>query len=334
MTLLEQRYRFVLRMLPASYRAEREEEMVDAFLDGAGQVRDEDNARPSWGEVASVAALAVRARVSGLGEAPRGRAVGDALRLAALLGLGFYAVMGCVGIALSLRSLGLLGSLSEEWLITSLDGRIWEVVSIAAGLVSIAAFSTLALGKVRTAKALAVAGLVYALVRFGIDVFTWPGPIVDLVPSMLATAVPVLALLAAYHRDAPVRRSSPLAALPLGLAAAYLAIIVLGSRLPTASPDDIDMIWAIGWLSPEGLATAAVVLAGLVCLVRRTSPASRLALAIVAVPLMALRAPVYLIGASGVTSPLLVTMIVQCVALLALCVTLATVSFRALPRPA
>ncbi|MBE1582663.1 hypothetical protein ACFPOI_60465 [Nonomuraea angiospora] len=71
MTLLEQRYRSVLRLLPASYRAEREEEMVDAFMEMYGDAPDEINPRPPWSEIASVLALSVRIRLGAAGSAPR-----------------------------------------------------------------------------------------------------------------------------------------------------------------------------------------------------------------------------------------------------------------------
>lgn len=67
MTRLERRYRRVLRLLPAAYRAAWEEEMVATFLES----RDSDDAetaeytadfgRPSCPEVASVTVLAVGA---------------------------------------------------------------------------------------------------------------------------------------------------------------------------------------------------------------------------------------------------------------------------------
>ena len=66
MSVLEDRYRSVLRMLPASYRAVWEEEMVSTFL--ASMDPDDideaefraDFGRPGFSEVASVAGLAVR----------------------------------------------------------------------------------------------------------------------------------------------------------------------------------------------------------------------------------------------------------------------------------
>lgn len=71
-TLLEQRYRTVLRMLPAYYRAEREEEMVETYLDDMDEA-DQDLARPAWGEVASIAALSVRTRLGSAGAPPATR---------------------------------------------------------------------------------------------------------------------------------------------------------------------------------------------------------------------------------------------------------------------
>jgi hypothetical protein len=66
MSRLEQRYRLVLRVLPAAYRKAWEEDMVATFLDSVDSDDAEaaeyaaDYGRPSWSEVATVASLAVR----------------------------------------------------------------------------------------------------------------------------------------------------------------------------------------------------------------------------------------------------------------------------------
>ena len=77
MSVLEDRYRAVLRVLPASYRAVWGEEMVSTFLDSTrtGDPEDDeflaDFGRPSMSEVVSVVVLAVRVRLAGPAVAPR-----------------------------------------------------------------------------------------------------------------------------------------------------------------------------------------------------------------------------------------------------------------------
>ncbi|MGW5682731.1 hypothetical protein [Nonomuraea sp. NPDC003754] len=331
MTLLEQRYRFVLRMLPASYRAEREEEMVDAYLDSAGQVPDEDNPRPSWREVASVAALAVRTRAGGLGAAPRYRAMGDAVRLVALLGLGFHAVLGWYGLVGTLFSLGVVGSLPAEFLITDPAGQAWQLVSAAADLVGIAAFATLALGRVRAARILAYAGLLFLGVTLAQELFVWERPAVDELSYLLVTAVPAAALLLGQHRDAPVRRSSLLAVLPLGLVVLYVAA-GFGITRDLAFYTGAGLDWMAGWIDPHGLSAVATAVAGVVCLARKAPPAWSLALAVVAALLGVLRAPVRYDVEGVFTQPLVATWAGQAAGLLLLAAALAVVSVRALPR--
>src|SRR5687767_11091284 len=114
-SVLETRYRTLLRILPADYRAAWEEEMVATFLSGMA-TDDEEEAeylaefgRPSLSEVASVVGLAVRLRVpvvrrhlGGTGAAPRHRAVGDAVRIVALIGLVTHAGMAVIDLAMQL----------------------------------------------------------------------------------------------------------------------------------------------------------------------------------------------------------------------------------------
>ncbi|MER6582220.1 hypothetical protein [Nonomuraea sp. NPDC001023] len=331
MTLLEQRYRFILKMLPAFYRAEREEEMVEAFLQGAGPDDDGHSARPSWGEVASIAALAIRIRLGGIGAAPRSRAVGDAVRLAALLGLGYQAAISWITIVFSLRALGYRPGQSP---LIAPGGQASELVSIVESLVWIAAFAALTLGKVRAAKLLGGLGLTYVLVMLGIDILTWPRSVIDSGPYVLVIVVPVAALLTAYHRDAPVRRSPQLSALPLSLAAIYIAIaLAFTNAWGTAAAPSQPTMWIAGWIDPHSVTAAALLIAGLLSLTRKTRPAWRLALAVVALPIAAARSPLFLLGAAGPMQPYTITLIIQCSALLILCLVLTVASLRALPRP-
>lgn len=79
-TLLEARYRAVLRLLPAYYRRVREEEMVETYLWDVDQ-ETQDQSRPTIGEVASVAGLAVRSRLGAFGAPRPYDRVGSAVRL-------------------------------------------------------------------------------------------------------------------------------------------------------------------------------------------------------------------------------------------------------------
>ncbi|MFI6812092.1 hypothetical protein ACIBG7_06785 [Nonomuraea sp. NPDC050328] len=146
-SLLERRYRGALRLLPAGYRAEREEEMVAAFLELYGEAPDEANPRPAWAELASVAALAVRVRLSWT---PRAAAWGGALRLLAVLGLGLQAMV-TVGV--------LAGLPAEQAEAVGPAGSGVLLVLFVAGLSWLPAFAALLQGYVRAAKALALTGL-------------------------------------------------------------------------------------------------------------------------------------------------------------------------------
>ncbi len=97
---LEQRYRQVLRMLPGYYRDKWEEDMVAAFLDSwltGDPEQDEcvlEFCKPTWGEVASVAALALRLYLGGVTAPRRYYAWGQAVRGAVLAVMLFHAVRG------------------------------------------------------------------------------------------------------------------------------------------------------------------------------------------------------------------------------------------------
>ncbi|MEV4164574.1 hypothetical protein [Nonomuraea dietziae] len=333
MSLLEQRYRFVLRMLPASYRAEREEEMVDAFLDAAGDVRDEDNLRPGLREVASVAGLAVRTRIGGLGAPPRARATGDAVRLFALLGLGYHAALAWDNLAAQLALFGLNRSAPDEYLVTG-EQWAWALLWIAQGLVWAAAFAMLALARMRPAKVLAVTALAAFVLTVAVRALMWPETMDwSTLAYLMVTALPVVALLTAYHADSPpVRASAPLTAAPLGVAVLYQALaLTVGPRVADSPVESVG--WLAPWLDPQGVATAALLVAGTVCLTRRANPSLLLALAIAAVPMIAARVPFGYLGAEGDgVQALTLTMFAQSAALAVLAVALTVAAMRALPR--
>src|SRR5258706_9058768 len=114
-SLLEERYRLALRMLPAAYRDAWADDMVDTFLERAHAAALDhpegvDISRPGRAELASIAWLAIRLRLGGTDAAGRPRLMGDAVRLAALVGLLYPP-----GVALG-------GLLFTAWLSAGLPG--------------------------------------------------------------------------------------------------------------------------------------------------------------------------------------------------------------------
>ncbi|MEV6867596.1 hypothetical protein AB0M44_42230, partial [Streptosporangium subroseum] len=237
MSLLEDRYRYVLQLLPASYRAEREEEMVCAFLEGSGALSDADNPRPRWSEIASVAALSLRVRLGGAGASPRFFAWGEAVRLVAVLGLFFHAMMSCVWLGDFLRSPGVFGSPSVDYRAAlgpaGSAERLWNIVQGLGGLLWIVAFASLVRGRPRAAKLLALLALaLYYSAVFPAGVVSWGDNNRTAILQSVLFVVPVLALVAGFHRDAPRMHRPPwVAALPVGVGVLLYVILECATML-------------------------------------------------------------------------------------------------------
>lgn len=323
--LLEQRYRAVLRLLPASYRAEREDEMVAAFMEMSGEVPDERGPRPRWDEIASVAALAVRVRLGAPGAEPRFVAWGEAVRLVALLGVGFQALVSLY----SLLSLGAAALLVEP-------PGARHITATLVDCAWVAAYLALMRGHVRPAKAAALVGggsSLYVLATgLPVEFLGWSEAAVALI-----VVTTLLALLAGFHRGVqPARRPWGRAVAPLAVAVLPLVLEAPLIALMNATPpaDGEGLMWAAFWLGPEGLAILAVLVAGAVALTRRRSPSVLLALAAAGMLLAAYRLPVGL--PLEFNQPLWVTGVVQSGMLAVLVSLLLVAGMRALPagRPA
>jgi hypothetical protein len=253
---LEQRYRRVLRLLPAYYRDAWEEDMVAAFLDGwlTGDP-DEDSVtmeydRPGRAEIASVAALAARLYLGGVGAPRRYFAWGQAVRGAVLAVLLLHAVLGLDGLLVMAGSRQLAGYLPAPF------SSIWAWVWHAAYYAWIVIFVALVLGYYRAAQVMAVlaiipdlSGTLHAQLAGTIQspCFSWSF-------CILLDLAPVLAL-AAFHRNAPLPARRPwLLALP-----AVFALVV--GPLLAARPAGLS-----AWLPDfPGLCCVLVTLA---CLAR------------------------------------------------------------------
>ncbi|WP_062357248.1 hypothetical protein [Herbidospora yilanensis] len=321
MNALEHRYRRILRLLPAGYRAEREEEMVSAFLDGAGPAADDATARPRWPEIVSVAALALRIRLDGSG------AWGRTVRLTALIGLAFQATMSCVYLAQTLNVHGLLPlpfptgepPIGEP----ASAERLWHLAGDLSSLLWIVGYVALVRARPRVAKTAATLGLIgYALSPAD-------------TPESLVLVVATLALLAGYHRDVPAHRQPRWpAALPLVAGAALFLIVSTATWAMTTSNHSPQWpgpwVWAWSWLPPSGLFCLALLVAGAGYVVahravpRWRSASVPLALAILTVPVALARLSYLNPGSDQVTDTLNAVTVAQALALV-LCGTILAV---------
>ncbi|MCI3274005.1 hypothetical protein [Streptomyces cylindrosporus] len=257
-TLLEARYRTVLRLLPDYYRRAREEEMVEVYLWDLD--RDtQDQSRPTLGEVASVAALAVRTRLAAAG-APRPYVLlGSAVRHFALFAVLLQAATAVVDRVLQLTWASTHGAREWDLFLSGFAGHgpTPAVVEIAVWVLPLlwpVGFFALVHDRRRLAQ---VSVLLAALPS------VWPlaGPLLSgTVPGApwfaaafaLFAWASALALCAGHHRDAPAAlrpAGSP------GLVFAACCVVTGASEV--LLPAMADAAWApatcfvvgtLGWL--------------------------------------------------------------------------------------
>ena len=273
MSVLEDRYRSVLRMLPASYREVWEEEMVSTFLEST-DTGDADEAefradfgRPGLSEVASVAALAARLRFGGTDAGPRSYAWGEAVRQVALVGFLAYAAHTTV---LSVRSIWLSGALawlpplggSTSWAQPAPTG-LWPTLAEHAGLVWLGAFLALVFGRRRAAAVLAVAGVLVPLSDMTLDVATNGEPVMVWPWFGIGVSAVLVLALAAFHSGAPPVRPAPwLGAFGVGLLVGGVSeFVFLRQDVPMPSP--------LEW---PAVACVVMVVAAVIHLGRPSSP--------------------------------------------------------------
>jgi hypothetical protein len=234
---LEQRYRRVLRLLPGYYRDQWEEDMVAAFLDSwlTGDPEDDDAilefCKPTWPEVASVAALAGRLYLGGAGTPRRYFAWGQAVRRAVLAIVLVHAVQNLavfVLLAWSSRLVSWLPAPPANLVAAAPAGPrpLWWYL-VTCGWIVI--FVMLVLGHYRTARVLAVLGIginLAAVVQAQLT-GSLPMPSGHWAYWILLDVAPVLGM-AAFHRDAPPPARWPwLLALPAGYLLVYGPLLVL-----------------------------------------------------------------------------------------------------------
>lgn len=216
---LERRYRALLRLLPAWYRAGREEEMVGLFLTDRVDGLDLEHSWPGWGEAWATLVLAVRVRFGAR------RPAGGLARLVGMVGLLAGVVMAAQSGASLVRSVEPVPS--------------WWVDAVA-----VVAFAALVSGHRSVGRtAAAVAGLAAA--------WPWAPALLGDVPSgwVLLFAVPAwvtaAAVLAGFHAEAPLPSRRWWLPGALGAAGGVLSVVAVELSGWT-------LLWA--WLTAAALA--------------------------------------------------------------------------------
>ncbi|SCF17734.1 hypothetical protein GA0070607_6496 [Micromonospora coriariae] len=337
MSRLEERYRFVLRLLPAAYRQEWEDDIVAAFLDSMDTGDAEttayvtDYGRPSLSEVASIVSLAVRLRLGGADAPPRSYAWGQAVRLATLMAMLAHAVMVTASIAVTLwlsGKIALLPAPAPEWPLSP-PSNIWHTAWNLAGYAWLPAYLALVLGHRRVAQAVALLAIVPPVITTAVEQATGDVPLSVSPWAMLLIDVFLLLAMAAFHHGAPpVPRRPWLLALPIGILLVPVPLFTIQATTP-----------ALRLLDWPGLSCAAVTSAMVIHLTvrvsrhpSRTLPWS-LALTLLAVTTLAQRTatlPDYNYQAQRTTLAAIAS--VEVVAVLAVGVPLAVLAIRALRR--
>ena len=216
---LERRYRRVLRLLPAYYREQWEEDMVAAFLESSltGDFGEDiliaEFGWPSWLEVASILGLAARLYLGGGADAPRRYfAWGQAIRGAVLTVTLVQAARGlnqALLIAWSRRLFGWLPAPPSSLVVRQTGGALPPDVQYLIACAWIVAFVMLVFRHYRIAQVMAALAIVPDLVWLLRGEFFGFLPAVSVGPWafwILLNLAPVLAM-TAFHRDAPPARA-------------------------------------------------------------------------------------------------------------------------------
>ncbi|MFI7600400.1 hypothetical protein [Actinoplanes sp. NPDC049681] len=327
-SLLEERYRRTLKLLPRSYREKWADDMTATFMERAYRSRPDDPegvdiSSPRWPEVASIAGLAVRLR---LGAEPGYVAWGEAVRRIALIGLLAHTVFALTAVTLGIWSAEQLPGVPEPAVsFTSWWQALWSMSS----LLWLPAYLAALHGHRRAARVLAVVAYAPMLAGELTRLYGEPGGNATWQFAWLAfDALPLLALIAFQSDDPPVRQRPWLLALPVGVA--VLSGVVL---LTLHFPDRFLLSSVVA--GGTGLWCAGVTLAGIAAL----TPAGRastwpLTLALLTPPVLAVHA-LLLVGTMGLLDPPTQEYVVpglaglgQCVVLLIVGTALAAASAR------
>jgi hypothetical protein len=240
MSPLEERYRGLLRVLPRWYRAQREDEMVTAFLAGRRDPDDRVIGWPGWPETRAVLALAVTTRVAAGHGSQRAEALGRILRLTALLGLvGLVpnAVAGVTGLVEGPDPL-------FDWQFILHSGTVVTAVLAGACLILLVTHQR-RLARRSAAIAIALSAVIVPVAVLSDPAELYTMDLRGLVPFYLPLWVATGSVLVAFTREAPVPRARPWL-IAAAVAAALAVLWTYGVRTGTIPLVLGDLIgWAV-----------------------------------------------------------------------------------------
>jgi len=218
MTVLEDRYRSVLRLLPRSYRQTWENDMVATFLESTATDDIEqaeyvaDFGRPSASEVASVAALAARLRLGGADAEPRSFAWGEAVRRMVLVVLLVQAAVIAMDLLEESWRTGSISWLPEPGRALALGPAstgVWDILLTHGGLFWVGAYFTLVFGERRGAAVLASIGFGLLLTSVTLDLVGGGASVTLTTVFDLALSALLVLGLASFHAGSPPVRRRP-----------------------------------------------------------------------------------------------------------------------------
>jgi len=251
MTVLEDRYRSVLRLLPSSYRQMWEDDMVATFLESMATDDVEEAeyvaefGRPSVSEVAAVAALAARLRLGGADAEPRSFAWGEAVRRMVLVVLTIQAAVITMDLFEELWRTGAISWLPEPGkalVLGPASTGVWDILLAHGGLFWVIAYFALVFGERRGATVLAYIGFGLLLTSVTLDLVGGGASVTLTTMFDLAVSALLVLGLASFHAGSPpVRRRPWLIAFGIAILFGAVPEVVFLSR--TVS-DPILLDWA------------------------------------------------------------------------------------------
>lgn len=293
MSLLERRYRRVLRLLPAGYRQAWQEDMVAAYLHSVSAEQDADGAdgdadlmdtrRPSPSEIASVVVLAVQVRLRGVDTSARSLTWGVAVQGATLMALLCLAVTAAGDALTSLWLSGAFGRPPQEltaWAPVP-AGDAWRTAWGLTGWCWIIAYPALVSGQRRAAQVIALVAVLSAGVDLAVGTARGgPPPVTGW--SFLAFGCAVVLGMTAFPAGvSPDHRRRWTLALPVGVVLVPLPLTAVQFLVPASRGIDAPAV--------DCAVVAFLLVLGRTVRARRWGLSTRLSLVLLATAVVALR---------------------------------------------